>query len=128
MQFWFVHFIRGHLRRNAGHLSLAFPLCPLQDSRTVVLKLVLFLNSCSSNLDSPGGSDDKVSAYNAGDVGSIPESGRFPWRRKWQPIPIFCLENLMDGGVWWATVRGVAESDTTERLQFHFSSNLGYVH
>ena len=31
----------------------------------------------------------------------------------------------MDGGVWWATVRGVAESDTTERLHFHFSSNLG---
>ena len=22
---------------------------------------------------------------NVGDVGSIPESGRFPWRRAWQP-------------------------------------------
>ena len=26
---------------------------------------------------------------NAGDMGSIPESGRFPWRRKWQPTPVF---------------------------------------
>ena len=35
---------------------------------------------------------DKESACNAGgtgDLGSIPGSGRFPWRRKWQPTPVF---------------------------------------
>ena len=36
----------------------------------------------------PGGSDGKASACNAGDPGSIPGSGRFPWRRKWQPTPV----------------------------------------
>ena len=30
-----------------------------------------------------------VSAGDAGDVGLIPGSGRFPWRRKCQPTPIF---------------------------------------
>ena len=35
----------------------------------------------------PGGSESKASACNVGDPGSIPGSGRFPWRSKWQPTP-----------------------------------------
>ena len=30
-----------------------------------------------------------VNARDARDKGSIPRSGRFPWRRKWQPAPVF---------------------------------------
>ena len=39
--------------------------------------------------DFPGGSDGKVSDYNAGDLGSIPGLGRFPWRKEQIPIPVF---------------------------------------
>jgi len=38
----------------------------------------------------------KESACNAGvvrDAGSIPGSGRFPWRRKWHPTPVFLPGN-----------------------------------
>ena len=35
-----------------------------------------------------GGSAGKESACNARDPGSIPGSGRIPWRRKWQPTPV----------------------------------------
>ena len=31
----------------------------------------------------------KEPACQAGDSGSIPGLGRFPWRRKWQPTPVF---------------------------------------
>ena len=37
---------------------------------------------------STSSSDGKASAYNAGDLGSIPGFGKIPWRRQWQPTPV----------------------------------------
>ena len=62
--------------------------------------------------DFPGGSDGKASAYNAGDPGSIPGSGRSPGEGNGTPLQYSCLENPMDGGAWQATVHGVAKSRT----------------
>ena len=48
----------------------------------------------------PGGSDDKVSAYNVGDPGLIPGSGRLPGEGNGNPLQFSCLENTMDRGAW----------------------------
>ena len=60
----------------------------------------------------PGGSDGKESAYNVGDLGSIPGSGRFPGEGHGTPLQYSCLENPMVGGAWWAKIHRVAESRT----------------
>ena len=60
----------------------------------------------------PGGSDIKASASNAGDLGSIPGSGRSPGEGNSNPLQYSCLENPTDGEAWWATVHGVTKSRT----------------
>ena len=50
-----------------------------------------------------GGSDDKASACNAGDLGLIPGSGRSPGEGNGNPLQYSCLDYPMDRGAWWAT-------------------------
>ena len=58
------------------------------------------------------GSEVRASACNAGDLGSIPGSGRSPGEGNGNLLQYFCLENPTDGGAWRATVHGVAKSRT----------------
>ena len=37
---------------------------------------------------------------------------KIPWRRKWQPTPVFLPGESTDRGVWWATVHWVPKSQT----------------
>ena len=48
--------------------------------------------------DFPGGSDGKVSAYNVGDLGSIPGLGRSSGEGNGNPLQYSCLENPIDRG------------------------------
>ena len=56
--------------------------------------------AAANSRDFPGGSDGKVSAYNAGDLGLIPGLGRFPGEGNGHPLQYSCLENPMDRGAW----------------------------
>ena len=53
-----------------------------------------------NNNDFPGVSDGKVYAYNVGDPGSTPGSGRSPGEGNGNPLQYSCQENLMDGEAW----------------------------
>ena len=48
----------------------------------------------------PGGSDGKASAYNAGNLGSIPGSGRSPGEGNGNPLQYSCPENPINRGTW----------------------------
>ena len=76
---------------------------------------------------------------NAGDMGLIPELGQSSGEGHGNPLQYSCLENPMDRGAWWATVRGgCKELDTTERLTIsifiytyimnHFAAHLKLTH
>ena len=62
----------------------------------------------------------KESTCNAGDVGSIPGSGRSPGGGNGNPFQYSFLGNSMDRAVCWATVHRVIKSWTRlERLSMH---------
>ena len=65
-------------------------------------------------MDFPGGSDGKESAYNAGDLGSIPGSGRSPGEGNGYPLQYSHLENFMDRGAWWTI-----QSMELQRVRHH---------
>ena len=60
----------------------------------------------------PGGSDGKVSAGSAGDMGSNPSSGKFPGEGNSYTLQYSCLENSMDRGAWKAIAHVIAKSQT----------------
>ena len=77
----------------------------------------------------PGGSEVKESAWNVGDPGSIPGSGRSPAEGNGQPTPVL-LPRKFHG---WRSLVGYSpwgrkESDTTERLHFPYTcvKSLGW--
>ena len=59
-----------------------------------------------------GGSDSKESTFNAGDLGLIPGLRRSLGKVKATHSSILTWRVPMDRGAWWATVYGVAKSQT----------------
>ena len=72
----------------------------------------MFSSAAHTGLGFPGDSDNKESACNAGDLGSIPGSRRSPGEGNGNLLQYTCLESPLDRGAWWATVHKVTKSQT----------------
>ena len=75
----------------------------------------------------------KNTPANAGDIRdtvSVPGSGRSLGAGRGNPLQYSCLKNPMDRGARWATVHGVANSQTRLRdlhYHFHFCTLLNFL-
>ena len=72
----------------------------------------LGLLPCNGQKGLSGGSDNKESACNAGDLGLIPGLGRSPGEQNIRPLQYSCLENSMNRGTWQAVVHVILQSQT----------------
>ena len=70
-----------------------------------------------------GGSDGKASAYNSGDPGSIPGSGRSPGEGNGNPLQYSWLKIHGQRSVKGYSPWCCKESGTTEWIHFHFQSD-----
>ena len=84
------------------------PNCQLTDREGILHDTAWISWLDPKRLGFPGGSVVKNLPTNPRDVGSNSGSGRPPWRRVWQPTPVF-LPGKSHG---WATVNGVIKSWT----------------
>ena len=95
-----------------------FSRCVFLKYRNTIDFFVLKINYC---LNFPGGSDGKSVCLQYGRPGFNPWAGKILWRRKWQPTPVplpaksHGWRSVVDYSPW-----ARKESDTTERLNFHF--------
>ena len=71
---------------------------------------VLFVRFLRSAFGFPGGSVVENPSANAGDIGSIPGSGRSPGEGNGNPLWYYCLGNPMNRGAWWSMVHGVSKN------------------
>ena len=91
--------------------------CPWQVSRDPDQKVNGLMIKTKAFQDFPGGSDSKEYTYSEGDPGSIPGSRRLPWRREWQPAPVFLPgESHGQRNLVGYCPTGCKESNTTEQL------------
>ena len=66
----------------------------------------------TDSVDFVDGSVVKNPLANAGDMGSVPELGRYSGEEKGYPLQYSCLENPMDRGAWKAIIHVVTKSRT----------------
>ena len=90
-----LHRVRTFTSFDSVNYKLALNKNIANDWTTKAFAICLYRDSLN-----PGGSEGKAPAWNAGDLGSIPVSGRSSGEGSGSSLQYSCLENPMDGGAW----------------------------
>ena len=110
-----IPFSRGWGQSKCNCLDLLFRshehVLPSESCNTLHLILLCEMQVLSS-LGLKGLPESTESGRDAGDLGSIPGSGRSPGEGHGNPLQYPCLENSMDRGAWWAPAQGLAKIQT----------------
>ena len=115
-------FFKKILYHTGGREHTGFP-CPTVKTTTAEYLIGQDLNAFLDQLCFPDGLVGKESACSEGDVDLTPGWGRYPGEGNSDPLQYSCLENPMDRGRWWATARGVTESNTAEQVSTSIVKN-----
>ena len=110
----FFHFIACEVDKSISERNRSYFSNSKPKSLRVIEGILEKLFNIFKSVGFTGGSDSKESACNAGDLGSIPGSGRSPGEGNGNLLQYSCLENPMDREIWWAIAHGFSESDTNE--------------
>ena len=100
-----------HCKRNLYHLS--------QQEARLSLEVPLYLNNISF-WGFPGGASGKESACQSRRHRFNPWVRKIPWKRKWQPTPVFLLgeshgQRRLAGYSWWESQRAGHHWATEQR-------------
>ena len=108
---WILHYSRSQSSHLQDGVASLHPVA-LAWNQNDVLYFIKVASQVALEVKNPPASADDIR-----DVGLIPGLGRFPWRRAWQPTPVFLpgesLWSEEPGGLWST---GCKESDMTEWL------------
>ena len=80
-----------------------------------MITFIILINRMEAHV----GSEGKESVCNVRDLGLSPGLGRSLGKRNDNSLQYSCLENSMDRGTWWATVHGIAKSQTQLDNKLH---------
>ena len=99
------HRSKASILRHSAFFIVQLSLPYMTTGKTIALNRQTFVGKIMSLLFNmlsrfPVGSAGEASAYNAGDLGSIPGLGRSPGEGNGNPLQYFCLENPMGGETW----------------------------
>ena len=100
------------LPTHLGHLrALSWATCAIEQAPTGYLFYTWYCNIGYSS-GSASGKEPACQCKRRKKCSFAPSVGKIPWRRKWQPTPVFLPEEFMDRGAWKARVHRVAKSRT----------------